>query len=299
MKQRPCSLPPVPPLAGLSLIVVLFLAAALAPGSRAASDWDALPDRLTVEQGGLFALPLPTAADGLEVQAFGRPIPVHPVGEKSVMLVPASYHVPAGTYKLTIRSPEADHIILVEVKARAFPVQALVVPPSTEQLVRPEDPAALERKELEARKVAASRQRSAERPLWDGPFVWPVRGRITSDFGLIRTVNGEPNGRHSGLDIAAPEGTPVVAANGGVVVLAENHMTTGNTVIIDHGWRLSTSYLHLSEILVKEGQRVAKGEVVGRVGATGFATGPHLHWAANLDGVFVDPRALIDGALDF
>lgn len=282
----------------LLLALVLTLGALIPAGTGASSAWASVPQRLTVDQGGLVVLTLPQPAEGLQARGFDRTWPVHSHGEKSVLLVPASYHLAPGIYDLTLRGPGLEQTLEVEVRARDFPVQALVVPPSTEQLTRPVDTANQERQAREAQEVAAARQRSSPAPLWDGPFLWPVEGRISSEFGLIRKVNGVPSGRHSGLDIAAPTGTPVQAAGSGVVVLAAHHLTNGKTVIIDHGWNLSTSYLHLSEIHVAPGERVSKGQVIGLVGSTGFATGPHLHWTANVNGVFIDPRLLISDLLD-
>lgn len=283
----------------LTLVALALLALLLAPEDLGAAGWEALPQELSVPQGGLVVLALPAEASGLEARAFGRSFPVHAAVEASVLLIPASYHLQPGNYPLTLRSPAATRTLTLKVTPREFPVQALIVPPSTEQKARPVETEAQQRQAREAQEVAAARESSAPVPLWQGPFLWPVTGRITSEFGLIRTVNGVPSGRHSGLDIAVPEGTPVRAANAGVVVLAANHLTNGNTVIIDHGWRLSTSYLHLKEIHVREGQEVAKGQIIGLAGSTGFATGPHLHWTARVDGVFIDPRALIDSALAF
>lgn len=283
----------------LALLVLALAVGVLCPAGQAAGlPRTSLPQRLTVDQGGLLALVLPGPVQGLQARLFERSWPVRAHGEKSVLLIPVSYHLAPGTYTLTLRAPGHEQAVEVEVRARDFPVQALVVPPSTEQLARPADAANQERQAREAQEVAAARSRSAPMPLWEGPFIWPVEGRITSEFGLIRMVNGVPSGRHSGLDIAAPTGTPVRAAGGGVVVLAAHHLTTGKTVIIDHGWDLSTSYLHLSEIHVAPGEQVTQGQVIGLVGSTGFATGPHLHWTANLNGVFIDPRLLLTDLLD-
>lgn len=216
---------------------------------------------------------------------------------RAVALVAVSYHLGPGLYPVVVRAAGGElATVSILVGRRDFPVQRLTVSASQEALVRPQDPALVERRRREEAEVEAARSRSSARPLWEGPFIWPLEGpiRITSEFGLVREVNGRVTGRHSGLDLAAPAGTPVRAANSGRVVLAREHLLTGNTVIVDHGWGLFTSYLHLSAMAVREGQTVRKGEVIGHVGATGFATGPHLHWAAWLPGAFVDPRLLLD-----
>jgi len=117
-------------------------------------------------------------------------------------------------------------------------------------------------------------------PQWwgHGEFIWPVSGKVTAQFGQRRVYNNQPRSSHSGLDIAAPAGTPVRASNSGQVVLADNLYFSGKTVIINHGLGVFTVYCHFSKIRIKRGEQVKKGEVIGDIGATGRVTGPHLHW---------------------
>ncbi|HED24673.1 MAG TPA: M23 family metallopeptidase, partial [Firmicutes bacterium] len=146
-------------------------------------------------------------------------------------------------------------------------------------------------------KVRLARETTEPYPLWTGPFISPLEGRISSEYGAVRVINNNPPRRHAGIDIAADEGTPVVAVNRGIVRLAEFLLSGGNTVIVDHGMGLSSSYLHLEEIHVEVGQTVECGEPVGTVGMTGYATGPHLHWEVNIDQEAVNPEQLLDGDL--
>ncbi|HEY8497968.1 MAG TPA: M23 family metallopeptidase [Limnochordales bacterium] len=238
--------------------------------------------------------------EGWSGELAGQRFGFYPAGpDRAVALVALAYHLRPGTYTLTVQGPGGERAErAVKVHPRAYPLQRLTVPPSKEALVRPQDPATARRLQQEQAAVDAARARSSPRPLWEGAFVWPLEGplRITSEFGLIREINGRITERHSGLDLAAPAGTPVRAANAGQVVLARALLATGNTVIVDHGWGLFTSYLHLRTMVVHEGQTVRKGQLLGEVGATGFATGPHLHWAAWLPGGFVDPRLLLEAA---
>lgn len=154
--------------------------------------------------------------------------------------------------------------------------------------------AVLDRIARENREV--SQARAQRRPEADfDRFIWPVTGtRISGEFGARRILNGEPRQPHFGIDIAAPLGTPVKASAAGVVTLAAPDLYfTGQTVIIDHGLGVTTTYLHLSRTDVKVGQRVEQGEVIGAVGMTGRATGPHLCWRANWLDVRLDPSLLV------
>ena len=130
---------------------------------------------------------------------------------------------------------------------------------------------------------------------WKNGFILPVEGRISGHFGNQRIFNGTPKSPHSGTDIAAPEGTPVKASGDGKVILSgKNYFYTGNMVIIDHGQGLQTIYAHLKEAKVKEGDIVKQGDIIGLVGKTGRATGPHLHWGASLNNVRFRPHSLLD-----
>ena len=162
--------------------------------------------------------------------------------------------------------------------------QAHVTPP----------PAVLQRIRDDARLTRLARERRDQRSDWLDGWIWPAEGRITGVYGSQRILNGEPRAPHWGLDIAAPTGTPVVAPAGGLVTLAESDLYfSGGTLFIDHGHGLVSAFLHLSELLVENGQRVEQGELIGRIGATGRATGPHLDWRINIGDRRVDPALLL------
>jgi murein DD-endopeptidase MepM/ murein hydrolase activator NlpD len=131
-------------------------------------------------------------------------------------------------------------------------------------------------------------------PAWRGPFCKPVNGEVVGVFGQASIINGTPRAPHSGVDLRADSGTPVLAMNGGKVALVADQFFSGRCVVIDHGGAIQSMYFHLDKVLVQEGAVVAKGQVIGLVGATGRATGPHLHLGVRVNGARVDPLALMD-----
>lgn len=155
-------------------------------------------------------------------------------------------------------------------------------------------PAVLERIKRENAAIAAVRQRNTARQDFLQGWIWPAKGPVSGVYGSQRILNGEPRTPHYGLDIAAPTGSPVVAPAAGEVVLAEKDIYfTGGTIIIDHGMGINSAFSHLHALNVKVGQQVKQGELIGTVGATGRATGPHLDWRVNWFDVRLDPQRLL------
>ena len=146
----------------------------------------------------------------------------------------------------------------------------------------------------ELAQINAARALRVESEGWRQTFIWPVRGRISGLFGAQRVYRGTPGGYHSGVDVAAPTGTPFVAPADGVVVLAAETPFTleGHLLIIDHGMGLSSAFLHNSRLDVRVGDVVRQGQQLGLVGATGRATGPHMHWGMRWNAARIDPRKL-------
>ncbi len=178
----------------------------------------------------------------------------------------------------------------VTVRAGHFVVEKLTV---DEKFVEPNPEDAARAKKEGERLHAIYATRSAEK-LWNGDFRFPVAGpRQGSNFGSRRVLNGEARSPHSGLDIHAATGTPVRAAQRGRVVLAEELYFGGNTVVLDHGMGIYTSYMHLSRIDVREGDLVDAGTIIGLVGATGRVTGPHLHWGLEVNEARVNPLQIL------
>ncbi len=141
--------------------------------------------------------------------------------------------------------------------------------------------------------IRAACGKTSSHVYWQRPFLWPVPPKIMSPFGLRRFFNGEPRSPHSGVDLRARIGTPVRATNNGRVALVRNCYLSGKTIVIDHGEGLFSLYAHLSTLMVRPGQEVKRGMVIGKAGATGRATGPHLHWGISLQGKRLDPAELM------
>jgi murein DD-endopeptidase MepM/ murein hydrolase activator NlpD len=180
-------------------------------------------------------------------------------------------------------------------KARHFPTQRISMHNSNSGKMSQK--AAL-RKEKEL--VQSKMKNSSAVPLWRGNWIVPVRGNSTSSYGRKRYVNGKWWGQHSGADIKAGTGTRVAATNSGRVVLSQYlPLLRGNCVVVDHGCNVFSIYMHLSKRSVAEGDTVAKGEKIGEVGATGFVTGPHLHWEMRIGWEPVDPFQFVRRGLNF
>jgi murein DD-endopeptidase MepM/ murein hydrolase activator NlpD len=194
----------------------------------------------------------------------------------------------------SLQVSEADGVQqarILTVAAREYQIERVDgLPPQT---VTP-DPEALERIRLEAEMVASARARRDQRTDYADGFAWPASGRISGVYGSQRVLNGEPRRPHYGLDIAAPTGTPVHAPADGIITLAYDDMYfSGGTIVLDHGQGLSSSFLHLSRVLVEAGTTVRRGDVIAEVGSTGRASGPHLDWRMNWLNRRVDPQLLV------
>ena len=193
---------------------------------------------------------------------------------------------------LTVRYPggttETRHLAISNREYRIERVDGL--PPKT---VTP-DPESLQRIRDDAALVRQARTARDDRTDWAGGFTWPASGRLSGFYGSQRILNGEPRRPHYGVDVAAPTGSPVHAPAGGVVTLAEPDLYySGGTVILDHGQGLSSTFLHLSRLHTEEGDVVRQGDLIGEIGATGRATGPHLDWRMNWLDKRVDPQVLV------
>ena len=228
--------------------------------------------------------------------AFGSTVRFFPDDDGRVWrgLIGLDLETEVGPHDVAIRATQASGAparatYTLEVEPKSFPTRRLTVAPN---FVNP-PPEVIERIQREAARQQEIFTTSSEERLWQDGFLRPVPGESTSSFGRRSVFNGEPRNPHSGTDFRSGLGTPIAAPSRGRVVLAEDLYFSGNCVILDHGWGLYSFFAHLSEIDVQEGDQVGQGDVVGKVGATGRVTGPHLHWTVRLNNARVDPIALM------
>jgi murein DD-endopeptidase MepM/ murein hydrolase activator NlpD len=245
------------------------------------------------QPGELVVVSIAGAAptDPVRVRAFDRDVPVYTAGGEWRALVGIDLDVKPGPYAITIDagSPTRHLVQQLHVERRIFRTRRLTV---DEAFVTP-PPSEAARIARDARLLESTWASSAGERLWTAPFERPVPEAANSAFGTRSIFNGKPRNAHGGADFLSPSGTPVHAPNAGRVVVARNLYFSGNTVIIDHGLGLFSMLAHLSVLEVAEGNRVDAGHVIGRVGATGRVTGPHLHWAVRAGNARVDPLSLL------
>ena len=249
--------------------------------------------RAAVVPGGVVTFRFPATTGKPAVNYGDRPVLVARQADGWLAVLGLGLSTEPGDYHVDVQQPGGEpRQIAFKVVDKKYSVQELKVAPGQVNL-SPEDEA----------RVAGEREKvrkALEGFTPDGPatlrLAQPVPGRRSSSFGLRRVFNGESRAPHSGMDIAAPTGTPVKVPLPGRVVDVGTYFFNGNNVVVDHGQGLMTMYCHLSKIRVAMGQELKAGEVLGDVGATGRVTGPHLHWGVILNGASVDPALFLPPA---
>jgi murein DD-endopeptidase MepM/ murein hydrolase activator NlpD len=242
--------------------------------------------------GGVALVELPASATPPRASFNGKPVMVLPDGGAYAALVGLSLGIKPGTHRLVVRTAEHDEITReFSVVAKQYETQHLTI--KNKRMVNPEK-RDLERIGREQRRIREALATWNDAPPLTLRFELPVEGPLSSPFGLRRFFNQQPRKPHSGLDIAADEGTPIKAPAGGRVVDTGDFFFNGNTVFIDHGQGLVTMYCHLSRIDVQAGQQLQAGDVIGAVGKTGRVTGAHLHWGVSLNDARVDPTLFLE-----
>jgi len=264
--------------------VVLSLLLACACGAARAAP---LPHAEPVP-GGVAIVPLGLAGARAPRAYFnGDRVMVRRDGREWIAVVGIPLGAKPGDYAIRVRG-EGRRAFAVQ--GKQYAVQRVTI-----ENRRKVDPTALDMKRIRREHAIIEATLDTWRPAARVPlrFDLPVRGPVSSPFGLRRIFNGEPRAPHSGIDIAVPAGTPIRAPAPGRVAAVGGFFFDGNMVMLDHGQGLVTLYGHMEKILVKKGQQVKRGEVIGLVGQTGRATGPHLHWGVSLNNARVDPTLFL------
>jgi murein DD-endopeptidase MepM/ murein hydrolase activator NlpD len=253
----------------------------------------ALPQESAVP-GGVVILPLaPASAPRPEASFNTKPVMV--VVEnglwQAVLGVPLD--LKAGVHSLDVVKQGKSGQLLFTIGDKAYPTQHINIKDKSKVNPNQFDMARINR---ETARIDAALQHWTDQEQVPFDFIWPVKGRVRGLFGRRRVFNGEPRKPHSGMDIAAATGTPILAPAAGITRGTGDYFFNGNTVFIDHGQGLVTMFCHLSRIDVKDGQAIKQGEVIGLVGATGRVTGPHLHLGISLNDERVEPTLFFQGS---
>lgn len=274
----------------LGLIAASLVLAATATASESRLPLaEPVPGGVAVICVGRAPAPAPRAAFD------GQRVLVARAGDTWQAVVGLPLALDPGQYELTVLDGEQSaRMVPFEVREREYETQHLTL--ANKRLVEPR-PADLVRIEREQETISEAHSTWSDAAPETFAFDLPAEGIFTSKFGLRRFFNNAPRQPHSGLDIAAPEGTPVAAPAAGTVIEIGNYFFYGRTVILDHGEGLITMYNHLSRVDVAKGERVARGRIIGAIGRTGRVTGPNLHWSVSLNNVRVDPALFLPRAV--
>lgn len=244
--------------------------------------------------GGIALVPLPSyVSEKVQVLFNEAAVPIIKENQSlfAVVGIPLSQKEPV--LNLTLKEGDLLDSISFEITDKHYPEQRISLQATQNNKITPSE-AELARYSREAAEQKAVYQSFTSSPTHAWPnFAWPIKGRISSPFGLKRFFNDQARDPHSGLDIAAPEGKAIAAPADGVVAQTGDYFFNGKTVLIDHGQGIVSMLCHLSQINVKQGQALKQGEVIGLVGQTGRATGPHLHYGVSINNARIDPLLVL------
>jgi Peptidase family M23/Peptidase family M23 N-terminal domain len=268
----------------------IAIAALLAMTCLASADAHALPRESRVP-GGVAYVTVPGGAEAPIVEYGGYRTAVVKRDDKWVAIIGIPLAAKAGKQTLKVQSSDGPSEVGFEILDKQYRTQHLKIKNQRQVDPNPEDLKRIEQEQ--ARSTAALSMFTATgTPVLQ--LASPVKGVRSDSYGSRRVFNGQPRNPHTGMDIAAPTGTPILAPADGTVVEAGEFFFNGNTIYIDHGHGLVTMYCHLDSIAVKLGDRLKTGELIGTVGATGRVTGPHLHWGVALNRAMVDPSLFLN-----
>jgi len=246
---------------------------------------DALPEQALVP-GGIAILQLTDYSKDTKVLFDNKRVAVYPYKNSWFAMAGIGLSTKPGDYEFTIKQANGlTESSKVSVKYKKYKEQHLTIKNKRKVNPNKQDNERIVKESV--RKKKAKKQFTESTPAVD--FIWPVTGRISSIFGLRRFFNEQERRPHNGLDIAAKEGTPIKSTADGTVIEAGDFFFSGNMIYIDHGQGIISLYAHLSEIAVKPGDIVSQGDIIGKVGQTGRATGPHLHFAVITNQTLIDP----------
>ena len=270
------------------LVIALFFSPLLAHAATVA------PPRVIVQPekigpGDIVTVTVKNTAGPVEGTFNEKQVYFNPAKKMFKAVIGIDLNQEPGMYPLEVTINGKKLVKNIRVVKKKYPVQRLTLPEGM-VVLSPENEARAER---EQKKIAAIWPVDSLR-IWSGNFIDPLPGKkVGTPFGVRRIINKIPKSSHSGVDITADEGEPVLAPNDGVVVLVDDQFYSGHSVVLDHGQGIYTMFFHLSTIKVRHGQAVMKGDTIALVGATGRATGAHLHWGVRMQGARVDPLELI------
>ena len=276
-------------------VLLMALSLAALPFESRSSGPDVSFSSDAMVRGGLILLKVQGCeSDDLQVVWMQKEIPLLRGRDDGALrgFIAADLNQKPGVYPVAVRVPslEMERTFEIQVNDRDYGVRKIRLPRAKVEL----DDASLKRARREALAVSALWKADCRPPEWEGSFWMPVNNKIVGAFGQRSIINKKKRSPHTGVDIRGKTGAPVRVSNSGTVVLAADHFFTGKSVYVDHGSCIFSMYFHLDQIRVEEGEPIEKGRILGSVGATGRATGPHLHWGVRINGARVNPLTLIE-----
>jgi len=271
----------------LFAVATLFVANSVSRAETAIDfiEQEAVPGGIMFIDVGVFTDSLP------EVRREKHEVAVVERDGKAMAIVGIPLGTKPGNHKLLVKdSSGAERNVSYRVDDKQYKEQRITIENKRKVNPAPLDMKRINKENVRLKVVKSSRAET----LIATDFIWPLKGIISSPFGLRRFFNDQPRRPHGGIDIAAAEGEPIIAPADGVVIDTGDYFFNGNSVFIEHGLGLQTFYAHMSRIDVQRGDRVSVGDVIGAVGATGRVTGPHLHWSVGLNGTWVNPLLVLE-----